>query len=128
MTDQFGLTYDKAFTITVTNVIGDLDYVVGTDNNDAFVLTYSSTSTNGTVNVMRSTNGGAAVDLGTFPMNAPVTLKGLAGTDSVRVVGTAGTDKYVISSNGRLTINGAGLVLNSIETTTLAGMAGDDLY
>jgi hypothetical protein len=48
VTDQFGLTYDKAFTITVTNVIGDLDYVVGTDNNDAFVLTYSSTSTIGT--------------------------------------------------------------------------------
>jgi Ca2+-binding RTX toxin-like protein len=128
VTDQFGLTYDKAFTITVTNVIGDRDYVVGTDNNDAFVLTYSSTSTNGTVNVMRSTNGGAVIDLGTFPMNAPVTLKGLAGTDSVRVIGTAGTDKYVVSSSGRLTINGAGLVLNSIDTTTLAGMAGDDLY
>jgi serralysin len=77
---------------------------------------------------MRSTNGGAAVDLGTFPVNAPVILKGLAGTDSVRVIGTAGSDTYVISSSGGLTINGAGLVLDSIETTTLAGVAGDDLY
>ena len=100
----------------------------GTDNDDAFVLTYSSTATTGSVLVSLSTNGGAAVDLGTFPMNAPVILKGLAGTDSVRVIGTAGTDKYVVSSSGRLTINGAVLMLDSIETTTLAGMAGDDLY
>ena len=128
VTDAGGLTFEKVFTIDVTNVEGNLDYVVGTDNNDAFVLTYSSTSTNGTVNVMRSTDGGAAVDLGTFPMNAPVILKGLAGTDSVRVIGTADSDIYVISSSGGLTINGAVLVLDSIETTTLAGMAGDDLY
>ena len=61
-------------------------------------------------------------------MNAPVTLMGMAGTDSVRVIGTAGSDAYAISSSGGLTINGAILVLDSIETTTLAGAAGDDLY
>jgi Ca2+-binding RTX toxin-like protein len=101
--------------------------VNGTENNDAFVLTYSSTATNGTVTVMRSTDGGAAVNLGAFSMTAQVTLKGMAGTDSVRVVGTAGSDKYVVSSGG-LTTNGAGVVLDSVETSALAGAAGDDLY
>jgi Ca2+-binding RTX toxin-like protein len=109
-------------------LIQDPSFVIGTANNDDFVLTYSGTSTTGTVNIMRSTNGGVAVDLGTLPMNAPVTLRGLAGSDSVQVVGTAGTDEYVISSSGRLTINGSVLVFESLETTNLVGAAGDDDY
>ena len=96
---------------------------MGTALNDEFTLIYSATS----VAITISTNKGPTTSLGTFPLSSPLRLFGLAGTDSVQVVGTAGSDTYVVSSSGG-SINGAVLMLDSIETTTLAGMAGDDLY
>ena len=47
-------------------------------------------------------------------MNSPLTVNGLGGTDSVRIVGTIGNDTITVTSAG-LTVNGAGLVLSSIE-------------
>ncbi|MCX7400267.1 MAG: cadherin domain-containing protein [Planctomycetales bacterium] len=95
----------------------------GTVENDAFVLTYSSTS----VAITVATNGAATTSLGTFPLDAPLTLFGLGGTDSVRVVGTGIADTLTVS-NTSLTVNGASLILTSIENRTLAGMAGSDIY
>ena len=127
VTDQGGLTFDKVFTIKVTDVIGDRE-IIGTSKNDAFVLTFSSTATTGTVSISRSIDGGAAVKLGTFPMTAQLILKGLGGTDSVRVIGTSGNDRYSLSGSSRLTINGTLLILDSMEAKTLSGAAGNDLY
>jgi len=101
---------------------------IGTALSDAFVLTYSGTAPTGSVNVTISTNGGAASAFGTFPMNSPLTINGLGGTDSVRVVGTSGADTIVINSSTGLIVNGANLILTSIETRTLAGGAGGDVY
>jgi|GEM_PF-695359 len=95
----------------------------GTVENDAFVLTYSGSS----VAITVATNGAASTSLGTFPLDAPITLFGLSGTDSVRVVGTGIADTFTVSSTG-LTVNGASLILTSIENRTLAGMAGSDVY
>ena len=100
----------------------------GTTGNDAFVLTYSSSSTTGTVTVTVSTNSGPVVNLGTFRMNSPLTINGLGGTDSIRVVGTVGADTILMNNSTSLTVNGAGLILTSIENRTLAGGAGGDVY
>ncbi len=101
--------------------------VDGTSGNDAFVLTYSGSAPGGSVAITISTDGGPVTSLGAFPMNLPLTLNGLGGTDSVRIVGTTGNDTITVTSSG-LTVNGAGLVLSSIETRTLAGVAGNDTY
>ena len=101
---------------------------IGTSANDAFVLNYSGTAPAGTVSVTISSNGGAAVAFGTFPMSSPLFINGLGGTDSIRVVGTSGADTIVVNSSTGLTVNGASLILSGIETRTLAGAAGSDLY
>ncbi len=100
---------------------------IGTTGDDAFVLTYLSTSTSGDLSITRSTNGGPIEDLGVFPMAVPLILDGLLGTDSVRIVGTSSNDTFAVNGLG-LTINGAGLTLAGIENRTLVGAAGNDLY
>ncbi len=104
-----------------------LDSPDGTTSDDAFVLTYSSTSTVGNVVVTISANGGLVRELGTFPMSTLLNLDGKGGSDSVRIVGTAMADTIVVENSG-LTVNGASLVFSSIENRTLAGAAGDDEY
>jgi ELWxxDGT repeat protein len=111
-----------------TVLVQMLGPVNGTDGNDTFVLTYSGSAPTGTVSVTNSTSVGAAIDLGTFPMDSPLNIDGLGGTDSVLVVGTSGNDSFVINSSTGLKINGAGLVLSGIEQRTLAGGAGNDAY
>jgi Ca2+-binding RTX toxin-like protein len=105
-----------------------VDSPEGTADSDAFTLTYSSTTTTGTVTVTVSTGGGPIVNLGTFPMTASLTIDGLGGTDSVRVIGTSGADTIIVSSGSGLTVNGAVLVLSNIENRTLVGDAGSDTY
>jgi len=104
-----------------------LDSPEGTIGADAFVLTYSSTTTSGTVIVTVSSSGGPVINLGTFPMNSPLRINGLGGTDSVRIVGTSGADTFTVTGT-TLTINGASLILTNIENRTLAGAAGNDTY
>ncbi len=118
---QFGRPDMGAFESTT------LDSPDGTTSGDAFVLTYSSTSTTGNVVVTISTNGGPVRELGTFPMSALLNLDGKGGSDSARVVGTSMSDTIVVGNSG-LTVNGASLVFSSIENRTLAGAAGDDEY
>ncbi len=113
----------ELWSMPVQNRIG----LVGTSGTDAFVLTYSSTLTKGNVTVTVSTNGGAVLNLGTFPMNSSLTIDGRGGADSVRIVGTAGADTITVNSPS-LTVNGASLILSSIENRTLVGAAGSDIY
>ena len=90
----------------------------GTVGNDAFVLTYSTANVSITVGV---------TNLGTFPLTAPLTLSGLGGTDSVKIVGTSGSDVIEVSSAG-VVVNGSILNLNSTESLLLVGGAGNDTY
>ena len=100
---------------------------VGTSGDDAFVLTYLGTNNTGNLNITLSTNGGPIIDVGTYPMNVPLVIDGLDGTDSVRINGTSNGDSFIVTSAG-LTINGASLSLSNFESRTLAGAAGNDLY
>lgn len=100
---------------------------VGTIGDDAFVFTYLSTSTSGNVSITRSTNAGPIEDLGVFPMNVPLSLDGLSGTDSIRLIGTSSADTFSVTASG-LTINGASLTLSGFESQSLEGTAGNDLY
>ena len=95
----------------------------GTAGNDAFTLTYGASS----VAITISTNGGPTTSLGTFPLTAPLTLFGLGGTDSVKIVGTSGSDVIEVSSSG-VVVNGSTLILNSTESLLLVGGAGNDTY
>ena len=99
----------------------------GTTGDDAFVLTYTGVAATGSVHIKASTNGGSFVELGTFPTNSPLTLDGLGGTDSVRIEGTAAADVITVTGTS-LAINGAGLILSSIESRTLAALGGNDTY
>ncbi|MFO1004064.1 MAG: M10 family metallopeptidase C-terminal domain-containing protein, partial [Planctomycetaceae bacterium] len=106
-----------AFTLTLENLLDT------TSGDDAFVFTYSALA----VDVTHAINGGLPVLIGKFPLTAPITLDGLSGNDSVRIVGTSGDDAILVQSTG-LTINGAGLILNGFPQITLAGEAGNDTY
>ncbi len=110
-----------------TVLVRAVNSLTGTNSNDAFVLTYSSTTLDGTVTVTRSTGGAAAVPLGTFSMSLPFFVNGLGGTDSIKVVGSSGND-YITATSSKLLINRAELHLTSIETRTLAAGLGDDTY
>ena len=99
----------------------------GTAGNDAFVLTYSSTNTNGSFAVQVRHDGGPTINVGEFPMVFANTLDGLGGTDSVRVVTTTAADTLRVTNTG-LVVNGNTVALTSIESQTLAGGAGDDSY
>ncbi|MBM4074858.1 MAG: cadherin repeat domain-containing protein, partial [Planctomycetes bacterium] len=116
-TDQSGASFEKVFSIAVINM------PEGTPSDDAFTMTYSNTD----VVITVSTNGQAPVNLGTFPLSIPLTLYGLAGTDSVNIVGTVEGDVIDVS-NTRILVNGSTLILNSIESLQLTGRAGDDTY
>ncbi len=105
-----------------------LDSPDGTVLGDTFVLTYSGTSPTGNVVVTIASDGGAVRELGTFPMSSLLTVDGKGDIDSVRVVGTPGADSMIINSSTELTVNGASLTLNGIETRTLAGEAENDTY
>ena len=101
---------------------------VGTVGDDAFVLTYEGTAPTGSVTVTVSTNGGPVISLGTFQLTLPLTLDGLGGNDSIRVVGTSDADSLTVNTSSELTVNGASLILTSIENRTLSGAAGNDVY
>ena len=127
-TDQRGNPFARILQTTVDMGAFERATLLGTANADAFVLNYSSLTTSGTVTVTISTNGGPATSLGTFPMNAALTIDGLGGTDSVRVIGTTGADTIIVNSSTGLVVNGASLILQGIENRTLAGGAGGDVY
>ena len=100
----------------------------GTSGEDAFLLSYSGNTADSTVSISVSSDGAAPQNLGTFPVSTKLRLNGFGGTDSVRIVGEADTDKYTVSSSTGLTFNDHRIVLNSIESRTLAGAAGNDVY
>ena len=107
----------QAFTLTLTNVLDT------TANPDAFRITFSGVN----VTITHAINGGAPVTIGTFPLNAPIVLNGLAPNDSVRVFGTANADLFTVSSAG-LVVNGTTVTLTGPASRTLVGAAGNDVY
>lgn len=125
--DQRGAGFQRKVFGTVDMGAVEAQILIGTTGSDALTLTYSNTSITGTVRVSIAVNGGPTEVIGTFPMSVPLSIDALAGTDSIRVVGTTAADTF--SATGAvLTINGATLYLKSIENRTLYGAAGADTY
>jgi Ca2+-binding RTX toxin-like protein len=125
--DQRGVGFPRVWFGTVDMGALESRVLDGTSGADAFTLTYGTT-TAGNVAVTVSSNGGPTVDLGTFPMNLSLTIRGLGGADSVRVVGTSGIDTFTVAPATKVVVNGANLLLDSIESRRISGMAGNDLY
>jgi serralysin len=74
-----------------------------------------------------SSDGGPVRNLGAFPMSMPLLIDGLGGTDTITIKGTSANDVISADSNG-ITVNGSRLTLASIESRTLNGGTGDDIY
>lgn len=127
--DAGGATRQETFTINVTDVLELYTTLTGTSGDDAYTLTYSafSVGNTGTVTVTVATNGGLPTTVGTFPMSNELTIHGLAGIDSVQVVGTSSPDHFALRSP-RWVTNGASLYMTSIETRGIDGGAGNDVY
>lgn len=95
----------------------------GTSASDAFVLRFTSSG----VNITQASGIGLPVNKGTFPLTIPVRLNNLTAADSVRVVGTNGSDAMSISGTGMNT-NGVQIIVAGSPKITLAGAAGNDTY
>src|SRR5690606_10237504 len=72
-------------------------------------------------------HGGAGDDHIEYNLNAPVSLDGGSGMDTVVVIGTEKDDNFVIAETG---VQGAGLNvrLDNVERLELDGMEGDDHF
>ena len=128
-TDSGGLTVSKTFTIQVTDVAESTQFVNGTSGDDSYAVLYSSTDVNtGTATVQVSTNDGPVTTIGTFPMSLELYIDGLAGSDSVQVIGTNGSDTLSVPTANTWIINSSMLFLSSIETRVLGGGGGNDQY
>lgn len=103
------------------------DLTQGTTGSDQYTLTYIGQGPQAEVLVTLSSNGGPVATLGKFSTAVPLSLNGLSGNDSVRIVGTRGRDILNVTSSG-LSFNGHKVILNGIENRTLVGAGGDDEY
>ena len=129
VTDSGGLQYSMTFTIQVTDVAENVLLLNGTSGDEHFLVLYSSTDINsGTVTVQVSTNGGPVTTIGTFPRNQPLLINGLAGTDSVLVLGTSGNDIVSFATAKNWIINSSTLILSDFETRSIGGGGGNDQY
>ena len=72
-------------------------------------------------------NGGDGDDRVEYNINAPVSIDGGEGVDTVVVVGTEAADNFVITSDA---VMGAGLTIeyDSVERVDVDGMEGDDHF
>ena len=97
--------------------------LVGTADVDRFVVTFSDTN----MIVTRSTAGGPATNLGTFPTTTPISIDGLAGDDLLTIETGLANDTFVVTA-AAVTVNGAVINRSNLEKLTLVGGAGNDAY
>lgn len=120
-TDQGGLFTEKAFVINVTDAPEEI-YLPGTAGNDAFVANYTGDGVQAQWIVTRN---GTVVFSGVVPAGQNLWIDGLAGTDSIQVVGRAVDDILTLDAN-RIAVNGAWIRNTNIESFRLSGGNGND--
>jgi Ca2+-binding RTX toxin-like protein len=88
----------------------------------AFLLRDGKTNASTTATQVRTGGGRNKVS---YAINAPVNIIGGSGFDTVRVIGTEGDDKFVVTDKG---VYGAGLFVGfeSVESLTLDAAEGND--
>ena len=99
----------------------------GEDGNDEFVVRAFVLAGSGLSVADMQLSGGAGDDHIEYNINAPVSIDGGAGVDTVVVVGTEAADNFVITDRG---VQGAGLNvdLSGVEKVEVDGMEGDDHF
>ncbi len=120
-TDQGGLFTEKEFTITVLDAPEDFQ-VLGTAGNDTFVANYTGDGTTGQWLVTRN---GTIVFNGTVPAGGTLWFEGLAGTDSLQVVGRAVDDTFVLDGS-TISANGFATRSTNVESFRIVGGNGND--
>ncbi|MFA7063647.1 MAG: calcium-binding protein, partial [Methanomethylophilus sp.] len=100
----------------------------GEDGNDSFVVrAFVIKDSSDLASTDTLVSGGDGDDNIQYNINAPVSIDGGAGVDSVAVIGTEQDDNFVITSNG---VQGAGLNIDfsGVEEVEVDGMEGDDHF
>ena len=100
----------------------------GEDGNDEFVVrAFVLKDTGGLASTDTEVNGGAGDDHIQYNINAPVSIDGGAGADTVVVLGTEIADNFVITEDG---VEGAGLNIDftAVEKLEVDGLEGDDHF
>lgn len=102
--------------------------LLGDDGNDEFIVRAFVRKDTGALSVSETTLGaGAGDDHIEYSINAPVSIDGGAGADTVVVLGTEANDTFVITERG---VQGAGLSVDiaNAEKLEVDGLEGDDSF
>ncbi|MEH6588207.1 MAG: LEPR-XLL domain-containing protein [Halioglobus sp.] len=102
--------------------------VNGDDGNDEFtVRAFALSGSQETIQERTDISGGTDADLVQYAVNAPVSIDGGKGEDTVRVIGTEFGDDFIVAKEG---IFGVGINVNyvNVETLVVDGGAGDDRF
>ena len=100
----------------------------GEDGNDTFIVrAFLIVGTNAVATTDTLVNGGAGDDNIEYNINAPVSIDGGAGVDTVVVIGTEANDNFVITKDG---VMGAGLNVHytNVEKVEVDGLEGNDNF
>jgi uncharacterized delta-60 repeat protein len=117
-TDQGGLTTEKQFTISVTDVPEGVT-VNGTAGNDTIIATYLG---DGVVHTWSIKINTAAA----FNVTGNLVVDGLAGTDTLQIVGRAVDDAFSLDST-RVVLNTADVQFTRVENVKPIGGLGNDV-
>ncbi|MEY2613635.1 MAG: Bifunctional hemolysin/adenylate cyclase precursor, partial [Planctomycetota bacterium] len=121
-TDQGGLFTEKAFAITVLDAPEDI-LIAGTVGNDTIIANYTG---DGVVAQWLVTRNGGVVFSGVVPAGQNLWFDGLAGTDTLQVVGRSIDDTLTLDGL-RIAANGAWTRNSNIESVRILGGNGNDL-
>ena len=121
-TDQGGLFTEKAFAITVLDAPEDI-LIAGTAGNDTIIANYTG---DGVVAQWLVTRNGGVVFSGIVPVGQNLWFDGLAGTDTLQVVGRSIDDSFTLDGL-RIAANGAWTRSSNIESVRILGGNGNDL-
>ncbi|MCW2999090.1 MAG: type secretion target repeat protein, partial [Solirubrobacterales bacterium] len=99
----------------------------GETGNDEFLVRAFALKDGSVAGADTVINGGQGDDRVEYNINAPVSIDGGEGVDTVVVVGTEFGDNFVITSDG---VMGAGLAIeySAVERVDIDGMEGDDHF
>jgi Ca2+-binding RTX toxin-like protein len=100
----------------------------GEDGNDEFLVrAFIIVGTDQLASTDTEVNGGAGDDLVQYNINAPLSIDGGAGADTLVIIGTEADDSFVVTKDG---VQGAGLNVDftGIEKLEVDGMEGNDHF
>jgi mRNA-degrading endonuclease HigB of HigAB toxin-antitoxin module len=120
-TDQGGLFTEKAFAISVLDAAEDI-LISGTAGNDTIIANYTG---DGVVAQWLVTRNGGVVFSGVVPAGQNLWFDGLAGTDTLQVVGRSIDDTFTLDGL-RIAANGAWTRSSNVESVRILGGNGND--